>query len=173
MRLRITNLTCFLLLAPFSILLPVSLYGQSKTDSLAIEGILQQETLAWNKGDAKAYSQSFAPEGTFTNIMGMFFVGQQEFEKRHEQIFKGPFSRTQMQQKLVSLQFLATDVAVVETLIWVSGFSAAGPPKGTQPDEKGRLRTRLLQVLVRQANNWRITTYHNVDIKPGVPVPEP
>ena len=44
---------------------------------------------AWNKGGAYAYSQHFAGDGTFTNILGMFFTGHQAFLDRQEGIFKG------------------------------------------------------------------------------------
>jgi ketosteroid isomerase-like protein len=54
-----------------------------------------------------------------------------------------------------------------------SGFSKAGAPPGTQVDANGRLRTRLLQVLKKDGGEWKIVVYHNVDVKPGVPVPEP
>jgi hypothetical protein len=50
---------------------------------------------------------------------------------------------------------------------------AAGPPPGTPADAKGRLRTRLLQVMVKDAGEWKIAVYHNVDIKPGVTAQEP
>jgi ketosteroid isomerase-like protein len=55
----------------------------------------------------------------------------------------------------------------------VSGFSKNGPPSGVQTDRDGRLRTRLLQVFKKDGGDWKIVVYHNVDIKPGVPVPEP
>ena len=34
------------------------------------------------------------------------------------------------------------------------------------------LRTRLLQVLVKDGGEWKIAAYHNVDVKSGVEVPE-
>jgi uncharacterized protein (TIGR02246 family) len=147
--------------------------AQGKSDEAAIRSILQEEVTAWNKGDAQAYSQHFAADGTFTNIRGMFFTGHQAFLDRHEEIFKGMFRGTVVRQDVVSLRFVRSDVAVVETLTSVSGFSASGPPPGTPADVKGRLRTRLLQVMVKDAGEWKITVYHNVDIKPGVAAPEP
>jgi hypothetical protein len=62
-------------------------------------------------------------------------------------------------------------VATVETLTSVSGMPQT--PPGTVADSKGRLRTRLLQVVVRQGSEWKIVAYHNVDVKPGIPVPDP
>jgi uncharacterized protein (TIGR02246 family) len=108
----------------------------------------------------------------FTNIGGMFFTGHQEFRDRQEAIFKGEFRGTSLKQETVCLRFIRPDVAIAETLTWVSGFSKAGPPPGTQLDANGRLRTRLLQVLKKDGGVWKIVVYHNVDIKPGVPVPE-
>jgi uncharacterized protein (TIGR02246 family) len=88
---------------------------------------------AWNKGDAQAYSQQFAVDGTFTNILGMFFTGHQALLDRHEEIFKGMFRGTALRQNVVSLRFARPEAAVVETLTWISGFSASGPPPGAPP----------------------------------------
>jgi uncharacterized protein (TIGR02246 family) len=142
-------------------------------DELTIRNILQDEVATWNKGDADGYSRHFADEVTFTNIQGMFFTGKKAFRDRHEEIFKGPFRGTRLGQEIVSLRFVRPDVATVDALTWVSGFSPSGPPADTHTDAKGRLRTRLLQVLVKDGGEWKITVYHNVDIKPTVTSPEP
>lgn len=151
--------------------LSMTLHAQSKLDSAAVQTIIQDEVVSWNKGDATAYSQHFAEKGTFTNIQGAFFIGHQTFVERHDQIFKTVFNKTVLQVKPVSLMFVRPDVAVVETLSFVSEF-AAGPPPGARLDAKGRLCTRLLQVMAKEADGWKIVAYHNVDVKPGVPVPE-
>jgi uncharacterized protein (TIGR02246 family) len=151
----------------------ISATAQGKPDEAAIRNILQEEVAAWNKGDAQAYSQHFAADGTFTNILGMFFTGHQAFLDRHEEIFKGMFRGTVLRQDVVSLRFVRPQTAVVETLTWVSGFSPSGPPPGAQTDANGRLRTRLLQVMVKDADGWKIVVYHNVDLKPNVTAPEP
>jgi uncharacterized protein (TIGR02246 family) len=156
-----------------TMLFATMLGAQSAPDEKAVRKVIQDEGAAWNKGDAQAYSRDFATDGTFTNILGMFFRGHKAFQDRHEEIFKGMFRGTVLQQEVVSLKFVRPDVAVVETLTWVSGFSQSGPPPGTHTDAKGRLCTRLLQVLVRDGGEWKIATYHNVDVKPGTPVSEP
>ena len=161
-----------------SAILGLMLFGsvigaQYSPDETAIRRILDNEVATWNKGDTDGYSRDFATDGTFTNIRGMFFTGHQEFRDRHEAIFKGEFRGTSLEQEVVSLRFIRPDVAIAETLTWVSGFSNAGPPPGTLVDANGRLRTRLLQVLKKDGAEWKIVVYHNVDVKPGVPVPEP
>ncbi len=103
----------------------------------------------------------------------MFFSGYKAFRDRHEEIFKGQFRETVLQLDVVSLRFVRPDVAVVDALTRVSGFSKAGPPPVVHADAKGRLRTRLLQVLVKDGDDWKIVVYHNVDVKPGIESPEP
>ncbi|MGZ5426382.1 MAG: SgcJ/EcaC family oxidoreductase [Thermoanaerobaculia bacterium] len=140
-------------------------------DETAIRKIIQDEVAAWNRGDATAYSRQFATDGTFTNIRGQFFTGYDAFLKQHEVIFQTLFKNSTLRQEIVSLKFIGPNVVVVETLNSVSGMPATSP--GTAADSKGRLRTRLLQVVARQDGEWKIVAYHNVDVKPGVPVPEP
>jgi uncharacterized protein (TIGR02246 family) len=148
-------------------------HAQTISDSTAIQNILQEEEVSWNKGDAETYSRHFAKDGTFTNLIGLFFTGHTEFLERHEKILKEVFNGTVLKQNVVSLRFVNKDVAIVETITWISGFSKNGGPPGLHIDEKGRLKTRLLQVMVRDGGDWKIEAYHNLDIKPGVPVPEP
>ncbi len=145
--------------------------SQASSDETAIRAIVQDETTAWNAGDDAAYSRHFAEDGTFTNIRGQFFTGHQAFLERHDSIFTGIFHGSTLKQDIVSLKFVRPDVAVVEVLTSVSGFQKLSP--GTSADAKGRLRTRLLQVMVKDKGEWKIVAYHNSDVKAGVPVPDP
>ena len=135
-----------------------------------IRAIIDDETTTWNRGDADAYSRHFSANGTFTNFRGLFFVGHREFRDRHEVVFNGDLRGTRLEQRIVSLKFIRPDVAIVETLASVSGFKSV--PPGSSIDEKGRLNTRLLQVLEKEAGTWKIVAYHNVDVKAGIPIPE-
>ena len=146
--------------------------AQSRPDENAIRRILDDEITTWNQGDTDGYSKYFAADGTFTNVMGMFFTGRKAFHDRHEIVFKGPFRDTMLQLQVVSLRYLTADVAICETLTWVSGFKSGTPP-GLRLDTKGRLRTRLLQVMAKLNGEWQIVVYHNVDIKPDVEASEP
>jgi hypothetical protein len=47
----------------------------------------------------------------------------------------------------------------------VTGFQKLLP--GTSTDPKGRLRTRLLQVLVKDGGEWKIAAYHNYGCEIG------
>jgi hypothetical protein len=52
------------------------------------------------------------------------------------------------------------------------GAFSIGSATRRPPDVKGRLRTQLLQVMVKQGGDWKIV-YHNLDVKSGVTAPEP
>ncbi|MGH7624910.1 MAG: SgcJ/EcaC family oxidoreductase [Gemmatimonadaceae bacterium] len=152
-------------------LLGPRLRAQTAADTAAIRGVVEDEITAWDQGDATAYSRHVAADATFTNIRGQFFTGQAAFLHQHAAIFESIFKHTTLQQDIVALRFLGPDVAVVEVLTAVTGVTQRRP--GMTFDQHGRLRTRLLQVLARQAGEWKIVAYHNVDVKPGVPLPDP
>jgi uncharacterized protein (TIGR02246 family) len=159
------------ILAVSLVCVSLSSTAQTANDSATIQSILKEEVESWNKGDAIVYSQRFADNGTFTNIRGMFFTGHKEFLDRHVEVFKGMFLHTTLQQKVVSFRFVAPDVAIVETLTWISGFPKDRTPMAIFIDARGRMHTRLLQVFQKQSGAWKIVVYHNVDLKPDTPVP--
>lgn len=144
---------------------------QASPDETAVRNIIQEEIAAWNSGDAVAFARHFADDGTFTNIRGQFFTGREAFMERHDFIFKGIYRGTAMKQDVVSLQFVRPDVAVVETLTAVIGIQKL--PPGMSADNKRRLRSRLLQVMVKDGGEWKMVTFHNADVRPEVPVPDP
>ena len=86
-------------------LLTTLVNAQTKSDETAIRKILEEEVTTWNRGDTGGYSRHFATEGTFTNVQGMFFTGYKAFRDRHEEIFKGQFRGTVLQQEVVCLRF--------------------------------------------------------------------
>ena len=149
----------------------VAAIPQAAPDETAVRNIIQEEITAWNSGDAAAYSRHFAEDGTCTNIRGELFTGRQAFIQRHDYLFKGPFHGSTLKQDIVSLRFIRPDVAVVEVLTSVTGIQKLSP--GTNTDDKGRLRTRLLQVIAKDGGEWKIVAYHNTDVKSDVPVPDP
>jgi len=78
------------------------------------------------------------------------------------------FRGTVLRQDVVSLRFVRPEAAVVETLTWISGFSASGPPRPPMPRDACALGS-----WVKEAGDRKITVYHNVDVKPGGTAPEP
>jgi len=141
---------------------------QPMANENVIRAIVQEEVAAWNAGDASAYSRHFAADGIFVNIRGEYRAGVEAFTKQHQFLFSGPFHGSILHQDVISIQFVRP--AVVEVLTSVTGVQKLSP--GTNTDRKDRLRTRLLQVIVKEAGEWKITEYHT-DVKADVPAPDP
>ncbi len=160
-----------LLVLALVMVVAVAAYPQVSPDETAVHNIIRDEIAAWNACDAAAFARHFAADGTFTNIRGQFFTGREAFIERHDFIFKGIYRGTTMQQEIVSLKFVRSDVAVVETLTAVIGIQKL--PPGMSADAKGRIRSRLLQVMVKDGGEWKIAAFHNTGVRPDVPVPDP
>jgi uncharacterized protein (TIGR02246 family) len=146
-------------LSVLAIALVVTIAGvpQTSPDEAAVRNIVREEITAWNSGDAAAYSRHFAADGTFTNIRGEFFIGCEPFIQKHDNLFKGPFHGSSLKQDIVSLKFVRPDVAVVEVLTSVTGIPKLFP--GTNTDDKGRLRTR---VIAGCCERWRRMEDHRL-----------
>ena len=143
----------------------------TEADEKIIRDIIQEEAVTWTRGDAVTYSRHFAEDGLFTNVLGQYFVGHDAFLRQHDFIFKGIYRGTTLKLDVVSFKFVRPDIAVVHALSCVTGFQTL--PPGLSPDNKGRMRTRLVQVLAKQNGRWEIIDYHNVDVKAQTSVPEP
>lgn len=137
--------------------------SDSAADEAAIRAIVVEQVNAWNVGDAVAFSRSFAPEGSFTNIRGTVFYGHRTFEDRHREIFAGFFKGSRLSMSVTRIRFVRPDVAIVDLATEVGNLS--GAPPGVKPNAEGKITTRLQQVFVRDAGVWRVESYHNVDVK--------
>ena len=58
-------------------------------DDPMIHQLINELVDAWNRGDAKAYGRRYLDDATFTNVNGMFHVSREEFDQRHDEIFRG------------------------------------------------------------------------------------
>ena len=124
-----------------------------------IAALIEQEIRAWNSGDAVAYSEAVASDCVFVNLYGQMFVGRDAFEQQHARVFAGVFKGSRLDQTIEHLRRIRPDVALIDTAATLEiPANDRGPPR--------TVRTRLLQVLVRDAGAWRISAYHNVEARP-------
>jgi uncharacterized protein (TIGR02246 family) len=135
----------------------------TSADEARIRALIAEQVAAWNTGDAKAFSASFAEHGSFTNIRGTVFYGHRAFEDRHAEIFRTFFKGSKLAMSPTKIRFVRPDVAIVDIATEVSELQ--GVPPGVKPGADGRIHTRLQQVFVRHGGQWRVESYHNVDVK--------
>ena len=129
-------------------------------DEAEIQELLGELIDAWNRGDADAFGARYRSDATFTNVNGNFCIGRDEFNFRHEEIFRGALSGTTLALTAKKLRFVRPDVAIVD--VDVSIFGCAARPPGIHVGSDGALRTCLLMVLTKDAGRWWIAAYHNV-----------
>jgi uncharacterized protein (TIGR02246 family) len=155
------KIVCLLLVAAFCI----STQAQSKKSSneaLIRQIILDQES-AWNRGDAKAYCDRFLEDSISTIIMGTVFHGRRAFEERVAAIFATVFKNSVLTHKIQNIRFVGSNVAVVDITTEMVGYRAL--PPGVRGSVDGKLRTSMLQVMVKQHGRWWVSAFHNVDVK--------
>jgi uncharacterized protein (TIGR02246 family) len=129
-------------------------------DEHEIQTLIDELTGAWKRGDAKGYGARFMPDGTFTNVNGEFYVGREEFDRRHAAVFGSVFRGTALAMTINKLRFVRPDVAIADIDTEVSG--ARLRPLGVAVGPGGVLRSRFLMVLVKEQGAWWIAAYHNV-----------
>jgi uncharacterized protein (TIGR02246 family) len=123
--------------------------GRCAVPENEIEALVHSMVVAWDSGDAAAFSKHFGLNGTFTNVNGTHFDGRAAFEERHRAIFAGPFKGSTLKMVTRRTQLIRPDVAIVDVDCEVSGGAV------------GQLQTRLLLVLSKESDGWSIAAYHN------------
>ena len=144
-------------------------HAQAAPDKAAIQAIVQDEQDAWNRGDAKAFAAHFAPDGSFTNVVGMQAYGIAPFIKQHERIFSTIYKGSHNAMTLGNLRFVRPDVAVADIDSVVT--NAVSVPPGTEREPDGSLHSKLQLVLSRENGTWGIVAFHNVAVNPAVAGP--
>jgi uncharacterized protein (TIGR02246 family) len=136
----------------------------SNPDGARLRAIVAAQVAAWNVGDAKAFSAPFADDGSFTNIRGTVFYGHQAFEDRHVEIFSTFFKGSKLAMSVSRVRFVRPDVAIADIATEISNLGGKTSPR-VKPTADGRILTRLQEVFVKTGDEWRIASYHNVDVK--------
>jgi uncharacterized protein (TIGR02246 family) len=122
-----------------------------------IRVLIGEMTKAWRRGDANAYGARYQTDATFTNLFGDFYVGREEFDRRHAEVFRGIFKDAAL---TMNIRKVRPDVALEDVVTTLSGAKAQ--PTGAEPGPDGTLSSSLLMVLTKEAGRWEIAAYHNV-----------
>ncbi|HXN35536.1 MAG TPA: SgcJ/EcaC family oxidoreductase [Opitutaceae bacterium] len=153
-----------LLLAVLSLWFAAPMIGaEPPADDSVISQIVADQVKAWNIGDAKAFSERFADDGSFTNIRGTAFYGHRAFEDRHAEVFATVFKGSKLAMSVDKIRYVRPDVAIVDISTEVSQVQGTLP--GVRAASDGKFHTRLQEVLVKEPDGWKIASYHNVDVK--------
>jgi len=123
--------------------------------------ILEQES-AWNTGSARRYCARIRMDATLTTIQGGVHGGRESIEGRMSEVFTSVFKGTRISMKIQRIRFEG-NVAMVEIDTEVNAVKTL--PPGIRASSDGKLRTRLLEVMVNDGGTWSVLALHEVDVK--------
>jgi len=86
-----------------------------------IQQLLGELTNAWDRRDASAFGARYRADGTLTNVNDGFYVGRDEFNLRHDEVFRGVFKATTLSMTRKP-RFLRPDIALVHVDVGVFGL---------------------------------------------------
>jgi uncharacterized protein (TIGR02246 family) len=87
--------------------------GQSLIDEQSIRGLATQFERAWNTHDMNVLGSIATDDIDFVNVAGLHWKGRAEVVKEHAERHKVRFKNSVWTTKRVSVQFVASDLALV------------------------------------------------------------
>jgi len=133
-----------------------------KDEEPRIRKIIQEQESAWNAGSARRYCARIRLDASLTSIQGGVYDGREAIEGRMSEVFATVFKGTRISMKIRNIRFEGA-VAMVEIDTEVNALKTL--PPGIRASADGKLRTRLLEVMVNDNNTWSVLALHDVDVK--------
>lgn len=133
------------------------------TDDTAIKTLQARQADAWNRHDAKAYAALFAEDGDVVNVLGWWWRGRAQIERKLTVAFAGIFRDSHLAITEVTVRQLDDSLAVAHVRWEMHGAKA--PPGASAPPRQGI----QLQVLRKAGGSWHIVSFQNTNSLPERP----
>jgi len=133
-----------------------------KDEEPRIRKIIQEQESAWNAGSARRYCARIRLDASLTSIQGGVYDGREAIEGRMSEVFATVFKGTRISMKIRNIRFEGA-VAMVEIDTEVNALKTL--PPGIRAAADGKLRTRLLEIMVNERDTWSVLMLHDVDVK--------
>ena len=153
-----------IVVAPIVFLTTAFAADQSQDES-AIRDLETRQQEAWNHHDAKAYASLFAEDGDCVNVVGWWWKGRAEIEKKLTDAYVYVFKESTLTITNVDIRFVTLDVAVAHVRWTMTG---ARTPSGLPVPQQG-IQTHLLQ---KVGGEWLIAAFQNTLSVPEMPFPK-
>ena len=137
-----------------------------EADIAAIRELQAQQADAWNRHDAAAYSELFTKDGDVVNVLGWWWKGRAEIQRKLSDAFAYVFRESKLTITEVDVRFLDPKCAVAHVRWAMEGAKA--PPGAPEPPRYGI----QLQVLQKQSDRWQIASFQNTNSVPEAPFPK-
>jgi uncharacterized protein (TIGR02246 family) len=133
-------------------------------DEAAIRQVQTQQAEAWNRHDARAYADLFAEDGDVVNVVGWWWQGRSEIERKLTEAFAVMFRESKLSVTDVRVRFLTPEIALAHVRWTMTGAKA---PPGVAEPRQG-IQTQVLQ---KRAGTWLIAGFQNTNRVPERPFP--
>jgi uncharacterized protein (TIGR02246 family) len=114
---------------------------------------------AWNRHDARAFSNVFTEDADFTNVFGEGATGRKEVEKFHAPIFNSIFKNSHQTITKSKIRFIKPDVAAVDA--WWEMEGVTDLDGKAMPARKGLLNF----IMTPKGDTWLVAVMHNMDLR--------
>jgi uncharacterized protein (TIGR02246 family) len=154
-----------LLLLALALLSPRLAFCESRDqDDVAIRNVEKQQAESWNRHDANAYAALFTEDGDCVNVVGWWWKGRAEIEKKLTAAYAFVFRESVLTITDVDVGFPAPEIAIAHVR-W-SLVGARSPPN--YPKVQQGIQTQMLQ---KRNGKWLITVFQNTNAIPETPFP--
>ena len=137
---------------------PAKAHQLSEADAKAIQEIMKDQELAWNKHDMNAFTKSFRDDVDGINIVGMYWRGKAEILKHLTDFHKTNFKDLEETLEEVHVHSIGDGYAIAIVIWKVGAFKA---PSGV---EIPACRHRSTLVMAKGADGWKVVHFHNTTI---------
>jgi len=132
------------------------------TEMIAVNRVVEAFAEAWNMHDMNAFSELFAEDAEFVNVVGLWWKGRAEIKAAHEFTHQTMFKHSDLSIDEIATRFPVQEIAIARCRWKLEGHQ--GPDGEALP-----LRHGILVNILRKAGpTWRIIDSQNTDVIEGV-----
>jgi len=133
-------------------------------DEADVRAVATRQGEAWNHHDANAYAALFTEDCDVVNVVGWWWKGRAELERKLGAAFSFVFKESTLSIGEVEVRFLSPDIALAHVRWSMVG---ARTPSGI-PEPREGLQTL---VLTKKTGQWLISGFQNTHSVPEQPFP--
>ena len=135
-----------------------------RADEEEIRSVAMRQADTWSRHDAKAYAALFTEDCDVVNVVGWWWRGRAEVERKLTEAFRFVFRESRLTVTEVKIRFIRPDVAVAHARWTMVG---ARTPAGI-PEPREGIQTL---VFTKQSGRWLIAAFQNTHSVPERPFP--
>jgi uncharacterized protein (TIGR02246 family) len=154
----------FLAAAAIAAATAASPVAAQSADQAEIQSVAMRQAEAWSRHDPKAYAALFTQDCDVVNVVGWWWRGRAEVERKLTEAFQFVFRDSRLTITDVTTRFIRPDVAVAHARWTMVG---ARTPAGI-PEPREGIQTL---VFTKQSGRWLIAAFQNTHSIPERPFP--